>query len=390
MFSSSSLTSYRAPSVYAGAGGYGVQVSRGSVSLGTGFSSAGSRGASFSLSDAIDISDNKKATMQNLNNRLAAYLDKVHNLEKANAELERKIREFLESKAKPVGQDWSSYYATISALQQQIADATRMNCTFYLSMDNAKLAAEDFKVKYESELNMRQGVEADTISLKKVLDELTLARSDLEMQVEDLKEELIQLKKNHEEDLLILQSQTGAKVNVEVDAVQQEDLSSVLAEMRQHYESVTAKNRRELEIWFQTKIEELNKEFAVSTEILQSSRSEITEVKRRLQSLEIELQSQLSMKASLEATLAETQSKYANMLTIYQRQVVSTEEQLVQLRAEMERQAQEYQQLLDIKTRLEVEIQEYRRLLEGESSSTVESNTTRKVLIVTKEVFSSS
>ncbi|XP_008833459.1 keratin, type I cytoskeletal 13 isoform X2 [Nannospalax galili] len=323
----------------------------------------------FGGGDSGLLSGNEKITMQNLNDRLAIYLEKVRALEAANADLEVKIRDWhmRQSPTSPE-RDYSGYYKTIDELRTKILAATTDNNRILLEIDNARLAADDFRLKYENELSLHQSVEADINGLRRVLDELTLSKTDLEMQIESLNEELVYLKKNHEEEMKEFSNQVVGQVNVEMDATPGIDLTRVLTEMRQQYEALAEKNRRDAEEWFQSKSAELNKEVSSSAAKIQTSKTEITELRRTLQSLEIELQSQLSMKAGLESTVAETECRYALQLQQIQGLISSIEAQLTELRSEMECQNQEYKMLLDIKTRLEQEIATYRSLLEGQDA----------------------
>uniref|UniRef100_I3MMW1 Keratin 16 n=1 Tax=Ictidomys tridecemlineatus TaxID=43179 RepID=I3MMW1_ICTTR len=365
-------------------GGFG-----GGFGAGFGVGFGGGFGAGFGVGDGGLLSGNEKVTMQNLNDRLASYLDKVRALEEANTDLEVKIRDWYQRQRPSEIKDYSPYFRTIEDLRNKIITATMENAQPILQIDNARLAADDFRTKYEHELTLRQTVEADVNGLRRVLDELTLARTDLEMQIESLKEELAYLKKNHEEEMLALRGQTGGDVNVEMDAAPGVDLSRILNEMRDQYEQMAEKNRRDAEAWFISKTEELNKEVASNSEQIQSGRSEVTELRRVFQGLEIELQSQLSMKASLENSLEETKGRYCMQLSQIQGLIGSVEEQLAQLRCEMEQQSQEYNILLDVKTRLEQEIATYRRLLEGEDSHSSSQHSSGQSYS-SREVFSSS
>ncbi|XP_059725595.1 keratin, type I cytoskeletal 14-like isoform X2 [Haemorhous mexicanus] len=253
-------------------------------------------------------------------------------------------------------------------LRNKVLVATVDNSNLLLQIDNARLTADDFRTKFESEQALRMSVEADINGLRRVLDELTLSRADLEMQIENLKEELAYLKKNHEEEMTALRGQVGGEISVEMDAAPGIDLTKILAEMREQYESLAEKNRRDAEQWFFSKTEELNREVAINTEQLQSGKTEITELRRTIQSLEIDLQSQLSTKAALEGTLADTEARYGTQLGQLQMLITGVEEQLAELRCDMERQNHEYRVLLDVKCRLEQEIATYRRLLEGEDA----------------------
>lgn len=77
----------------------------------------------FDLSSALDQSAvhlNEKATMQNLNDRLASYLEKVRSLEAANTKLEKQIREYYEQKGPTAERDYSKYWAIINDLKDKV------------------------------------------------------------------------------------------------------------------------------------------------------------------------------------------------------------------------------------------------------------------------------
>ncbi|KAG8446698.1 hypothetical protein GDO86_014233 [Hymenochirus boettgeri] len=370
-------------------GGYGFDGGIGGGYFSS-YGGAGYGGASYSFGGDGLLAGGEKQTMQNLNDRLASYLEKVRSLEKQNTELEIKIRDWYQKQMPSPSTDYTHYYKIIEDLRNKILTATTTNASIILQIDNAKLAADDFRTKYENELALRMSVDADINGLRRVLDELTLTRSDLEIQIESLKEELAYLKKNHEEEMNALRGHVGGQVNVEMDAAPGIDLTKILSEMRDQYETLAEKNRKDVEEWYFKKTEELNKEVASSGQLIQSSKTEITDLKRTLQGLEIELQTQLSMKAALEGSLAETEGRYCVQLSQIQDLISNVEAQLAELRSDMERQSHEYKVLMDVKSRLEQEISTYRRLLEGEDVHLSQSfkegpQTTRRIRTVVED-----
>ncbi|EGW14647.1 Keratin, type I cytoskeletal 18 [Cricetulus griseus] len=389
-----------AASVYAGAGGSGsrISVSRSTNVWGGSVGSAGLVG--------MGGIQTEKETMQDLNDRLASYLDRVKSLETENRRLESKIREHLEKKGSQGVRDWGHYFKTIEDLRAQIFANSVDNARIVLQIDNARLAADDFRVKYETELAMRQSVESDIHGLRKVVDDTNITRLQLETEIEALKEELLFMKKNHEEAstpspcFCLLQEVKGLEaqiassgLTVEVDAPKSQDLSKIMADIRAQYEELAQKNREELDKYWSQQIEESTTVVTTQSAEIRDAETTLTDLRRTFQALEIDLDAMKNQKISLENSLRDVEARYSAQMEQLNGVLLHLESELAQTRAEGQRQTQEYEALLNIKVKLEAEIATYRRLLEdGEdfslsdaldssnSMQTVQRTTTRKVV----------
>ncbi|XP_030624468.1 keratin, type I cytoskeletal 18-A [Chanos chanos] len=316
--------------------------------------------------NGLGSSTNEKEAMQVLNNRLAKYLDKVRTLEKSNSELEIRIKKLMLERI-PKGYDVDGMVAQAQALEQEVRKKTLENARIMLEIDNAKLAADDFKIKWETESAMCHSVERDCVALKKAKNDHEHIIAKLRGDLDSLKEEVYFLKKNHEEEKDGLRSRLAQEeLNVEVETTRGPDLGTTLAELRAQYEGIVHKNKEEAELWYRKKVETLQSKVKESNEALRRGQNEIVERQRLMQTLEVELDSLHKQVASLEMNLGETGQKYAGEMEQLQANLSQLEDDLSQLRLEMQRNKTDYEQLLRIKQNLELEIATYKRLLEGE------------------------
>lgn len=312
------------------------------------------------------LNTNEKIVMQNLNSRLASYMEKVLELEESNTAMEKQIQDWYSKRGPKVFQkDNTHYYDTIEDLKDRIVDLTVRNNKTLVDIDNTRMTMDDFRVKLEMEQSLRQGVEGDINGLKKVLDDLVMAKSDLEILLDSLEDEKNALTKNHKEEMSQLTGQNDGDVNVEINVAPSTDLTRVLNDMREEYEQLISKNRQDIEQHYESKMTQIEQQMTNSGQEMESNMKQVSQLQHTIQELNVELQTQLTTKSALEKALEDTKNRYCGQLQQIQEQISELEAQLAEIRAETECQSQEYSILLSIKTRLEKEIETYRELLEG-------------------------
>nr|XP_032809365.1 lamin-B1 isoform X1 [Petromyzon marinus] len=364
----------------------------------------------------------EKESLVELNDRLAAYIERVRSLEVDKARLlarvsmweeeEEEQRQKSERQREATGGLRAAYDAELAEVRRALDDALGAKAALEIQLRLAQVERDEGRSrcsKYEQEWNVALGrirdmevqlcakeaslstasgdkeyletevddlrnqlnkLEGVLVSSKQQLEEETLARVDLENRMLTLQEELEFTKRIHEQEIHESRSKRETHV-LEIDGGQQQafeyKLSEALTELRQQHEEQVQLYRQELDQTMRAKLEK-----SILTPEKQSLDISIREDLREATSRVGTLSSQLSAAqhdlALLQGRVRELEETLSHERDQSKRRLDESDRELAELREVMDEQLIEYEQLLDIKLALDMEIAAYRKLLEGEES----------------------
>lgn len=357
----------------------------------------------------LEATDKEKKEMQNLNDRLANYIDRVKNLEEQNRKLVQDLEDLRGQWGKDTSEVKIRYSTTLSTARKDIDQAARDKAALDVKVARLRDDLNEYRNRFEDIQRRREGDREnitqftnmiadaqselemlrarwkqltdeekrftgdnarlwdDLTKARNDLDEETLGRIDFQNQVQTLLEELEFLRRVHEQEVKELQALL-AQAPADTREFFKNELALAIRDIKDEYDYIAKQGRQDMESWYKLKVSEVQGN--ANRALMESNyqREEVKRMRDNIGDLRGKFGDLENRNSHLEKEVQTLNYQLTDDQRQYEQALNERDATLRRLKDECQQLVAELQSLLDTKQMLDAEIAIYRKMLEGEES----------------------